>query len=68
MMIEFISPGPEERRDLWRSHLGTNYQLMDAQINQLAATSDLAGGHIRNAVLAATVVAQVKTHIPLLFY
>ena len=63
MMIEFISPGPEERRNLWRSHLGTHHQLIDAQINQLAATSDLAGGHIRNAVLAAAVVAQVKKQV-----
>jgi SpoVK/Ycf46/Vps4 family AAA+-type ATPase len=58
MMVEFVLPGPEERRDLWRSHLGTNHQLSDAQINQLAATCDLCGGHIRNAVLAAAAVAQ----------
>jgi ATPase family associated with various cellular activities (AAA) len=58
MMVEFVLPGPEERRDLWRSHLGTNHQLSDGQINQLAATCDLCGGHIRNAVLAAAAVAQ----------
>jgi len=58
MIVEFIAPGPEERRDLWRSHLGSHHQLLDAQVNQLAATSDLAGGHIRNAVLAASAQAR----------
>jgi ATPase family associated with various cellular activities (AAA) len=58
MIVEFILPGPEERRDLWRSHLGTQHQLSDSQINQLAAICDLCGGHIRNAVFAAAAVAQ----------
>jgi hypothetical protein len=58
MIVEFILPGPEERRELWRSHLGDQHHLSDSQINQLAAICDLCGGHIRNAVFAAAAVAQ----------
>jgi hypothetical protein len=60
VIIEFQSPGPEERRDLWRSHLGAQHQLTEAEVNQLAATCDLCGGHIRNSVLAAAALAQVE--------
>jgi hypothetical protein len=52
-IIEFPLPGPEERRALWQSHLGPNHRLTPGEINRLAAEADLAGGHIRNAVLAA---------------
>jgi SpoVK/Ycf46/Vps4 family AAA+-type ATPase len=57
-IIEFALPSPPERRALWLSHLGANQQLSVRQINQLAAGCDLAGGHIRNAVLAAAVEAE----------
>jgi hypothetical protein len=56
-IIEFPAPGPEERRELWIAHLGTGHDLDPAALNQLAATVDLAGGHVRNAVLAAAASA-----------
>lgn len=56
-VIEFPLPSPQERRSLWYSHLGDGHQLSVKQINQLAVGSDLAGGHIRNAVLTAAVEA-----------
>lgn len=56
-IIEFPLPNPQERRSLWQAHLGAGHQLVLKQINQLAVASDLAGGHIRNAVLAAAVEA-----------
>ena len=59
-IIEFPLPSPPERRALWLSHLGANQRLNVRQINQLAAGCDLAGGHIRNAVLAAAVEAEGK--------
>lgn len=58
MIVEFPSPGPEERRDLWLAHLGTGHRLSTQDLNRLAATADLAGGHIRNVVLTAAVLAQ----------
>ena len=58
MIIEFPLPGPEERRLLWLSHLGGHHRLSPRELNQIAAAADLAGGHIRNAVLTAAVLAQ----------
>lgn len=49
-------PGPSERRRLWRAHLGET-TLDGAEINRLAGRVDLAGGHIRNIVQTARVLA-----------
>ena len=59
-ILEFPAPGPEERRALWLAHLGGAHTLDSAALNRLAAACDLAGGHIRNAVLAAAADAQAK--------
>ena len=56
-ILEFPLPGPEERRALWRAHLGEDHAVSGREINQLAALCDLAGGHVRNAVLEAAVIA-----------
>jgi hypothetical protein len=60
MIVEFPLPGPEERRLLWLSHLGAHHSIGPRQLNQLAAAADLAGGHIRNAVLTASVLAHAE--------
>ena len=60
MILEFPHHGPEQRRKLWRSHLGNAHQVTPAEINRLAATADLSGGHIRNIVLSAAAVAKYK--------
>ncbi len=60
MIVEFPLPGPEERRLLWLSHLGSRHSLTARELNQVAAGADLAGGHIRNAVLTASVLAHAK--------
>ena len=59
-IVEFAMPGPQERRSLWQAHLGDAPGLTTQEINRLAAAADLAGGHIRNAVLSAAVVAQAE--------
>lgn len=56
-ILEFPSPGPEERRALWLAHLGDAHALPQAALNRIAAASDLAGGHIRNVTLAAKAIA-----------
>lgn len=58
MIIDFPLPGPEERRAIWLSHLGSFHALSRGNVNQLAAQCDLCGGHIRNVVLAAAVIAK----------
>ncbi len=57
-VIEFPSPAPEERRALWLAHVGDGHDVDGVELNRLAAGCDLAGGHIRNAVLAAAASAR----------
>jgi hypothetical protein len=61
MIVDFPLPGPEERRSLWLSHLGSNHSLDQKTLNQLSAVADLSGGHIRNVVLTAAVLAQEES-------
>lgn len=61
MIVEFPLPSPEERRLLWLSHLGSHHRITNKDLNLLASAADVAGGHIRNAVLTAAVLAQVDT-------
>jgi hypothetical protein len=58
-IIEFPMPELEARRDIWRAHLAKN-GLSDDEFNHLAAVIDLAGGHVRNLVLSAAVLAAGK--------
>jgi hypothetical protein len=51
-VVEFALPGPDERRALWRLHLGRGEEL-PAAIERLAVLVDLPGGHVRTAALAA---------------
>ncbi|MCP3100740.1 ATP-binding protein [Myxococcus sp. K15C18031901] len=57
-IIDFPMPGPEERRALWLSHLGPRHRVSPRDLNRLSAMAELAGGHIRNAVLLAAVLAR----------
>jgi len=52
-IVEFPLPTPTERRALWAAHLGARHRLSAAELNCLATVCELAGGHIRNVVLAA---------------
>ncbi|MBI5329335.1 MAG: ATP-binding protein [Betaproteobacteria bacterium] len=61
-ILEFPLPGGEERLLLWAAHLGERSPGEEA-VRPLAAYSDLAGGHIRNAVLNAA--ARGPLHGPL---
>ncbi len=53
VILEFPAPGPAERQALWLAHLGTAHTLNHGAVNRLAAGCELAGGHVRNVVLAA---------------
>jgi hypothetical protein len=59
-IVEFPLPAPEERRALWLAHLGAGHNLSTRELNQLATAADVAGGHIRNAVLAAALPARAQ--------
>ncbi len=54
LKIHFTMPGPEERERIWRLHLPESMPLADdVDIRELAERYELAGGHIKNAVMAA---------------
>jgi hypothetical protein len=57
VILEFPTPGPEERRELWRAHLGDAHEIGASDLNRLAVSCDLCGGHIRNATFAARAIA-----------
>ena len=56
-ILEFTAPSADERRALWLAHLGSAHGMSAGELNRLAATCDLAGGHIRNVTLAARALA-----------
>lgn len=56
-IIDFPKPAPPQRKELWLSHLGEHHDLSPKQLNQLAASVDLAGGHVRNVVFCAAALA-----------
>lgn len=57
-ILTFPLPDSAARRALWASHLGDAHMLGPHELDALALGVDLAGGHIRNIVLAAAVRAQ----------
>jgi hypothetical protein len=58
-IVDFGAPDAQARRALWSAHLGA--QSVEPQaLNRLAALADLAGGQIRNAVLAAAAQALAR--------
>jgi hypothetical protein len=57
-IVDFALPGPRERHALWLAHLGEGQGLSEAELNRLAGVVDVAGGAIRNVVLAAAVLAR----------
>jgi SpoVK/Ycf46/Vps4 family AAA+-type ATPase len=60
VVLEFPLPATAERRRLWSEHLGARARS-EAEIDFLASWCDLAGGHVRNAVLAAAARSRDKS-------
>jgi SpoVK/Ycf46/Vps4 family AAA+-type ATPase len=59
-IIEFPPPAAAQRLSLWQSHLGCAHGLAHGEVSLLANQCDLAGGQIRNVVLAAAVTARTR--------
>jgi SpoVK/Ycf46/Vps4 family AAA+-type ATPase len=57
-ILDFPMPEAPARRALWDAHLGNGHDLPAAALDRLAVSVDLAGGHIRNVVLAAAARAK----------
>jgi hypothetical protein len=58
MVLEFPLPDAAARRELWDRHLGPDKGVEERWLDAVAGTVDLAGGHIRNVVLAAAARAR----------
>jgi hypothetical protein len=58
LIIEFPLPSPDERRALWLAHLGAHHAVEPSELNRMASLTGLAGGHVRNAVLTAALLAR----------
>jgi hypothetical protein len=56
-ILEFPLPDAIARRALWRAHLGAGHELDQRAVDTLSVAVDLAGGHVRNIVLSASVRA-----------
>ena len=59
-IVDFNQPEVEERHALWLAHLGDAHMLSGSELGRLAAFADLTGGHIRNVVLMAAVLARAE--------
>lgn len=59
-ILHFPIPDPPARAELWRAHLGSEHSVGEVSLGELAMAVDLAGGHIRNIVLAAMVRARAS--------
>ena len=60
-ILEFPLPEAPARRALWDAHLGTAHALPPAALDRIAVSVELAGGHIRNVVLAAAARARAQS-------
>jgi hypothetical protein len=59
-VVEFPLPNATERRALWEVHLGKHHDVDAFALARIAAEVDLPGGHIRNAVLTAALLAHAR--------
>jgi hypothetical protein len=59
IILPFPMPDAKARLDIWHVHLGGGQNLTDDEIGTISFHVDLAGGHVRNIVLAAAVRARI---------
>jgi hypothetical protein len=59
-VVQFPLPDVAERRTLWNLHLGDAPSVDASVMSAIAALVDLPGGHIRNAVLTAVLLARQR--------
>jgi AAA+ superfamily predicted ATPase len=58
ILVEFAQPGVEQRREIWRRCLGREAEALDLDL--VAARFELSGGDIRNAAVAALLLATMR--------
>jgi SpoVK/Ycf46/Vps4 family AAA+-type ATPase len=63
MVVEFPAPGVEHRLEIWQRHLVADRLGRDVDLAYLSRTFDLTGGQIRNAVVAAVLLAAQRNDV-----
>ena len=56
VVVNFVEPGPFERRHIWELHLPDGHQVPARLLDELSDRCALTGGQIRNAALHATLL------------
>ena len=62
--VQFMSPGPQERRQILELHLPAENMVSEQLLDQIAVRCPLNGGQLRNAVMYATLLA-LENEIPI---
>jgi SpoVK/Ycf46/Vps4 family AAA+-type ATPase len=57
VVVNFVPPGPVERASIWGLHLPADGRVSNAFLADIALRCSLTGAQIRNAALAATLIA-----------
>lgn len=57
VIVDFTSPGPEERLAIWDAHLPREHRVPGDLLREVALRCAMTGAQIRNAVLHATLLA-----------
>jgi ATP-dependent 26S proteasome regulatory subunit len=57
VVVEFLAPAPDERWQLWQTHLPATHAVPQDRLAEVASECELTGGQIHNAVLHATLLA-----------
>jgi hypothetical protein len=57
VVVEFCAPAPDERWQLWQTHLPATHRVPQDRLAEVASECELTGGQIHNAVLHATLLA-----------
>jgi hypothetical protein len=52
-----VAPGPVERAAIWQLHLPSEHRLSQSFLDEVSLRCSVTGGQIRNAALAATLLA-----------
>jgi len=57
VVVNFVEPGPLERREIWALHLPGDHAADLVRLDEIAERCAMSGGQIRNAALSATLLA-----------
>ncbi|MEM7011203.1 MAG: ATP-binding protein [Verrucomicrobiota bacterium] len=57
VVVDFVKPGPEERRRIWEMHLPAEHGISREFLEEVAQACSFSGGQIRNAAAGAALAS-----------